>query len=284
MSIATVCIALAPHHEHLVSHAIESVKAQTVPVELKVFMDFQMRGAGYARNQAAEFVDTPFVVFLDSDDTLNATFIERCLLAYDKGHYVYTGWNAGKRHHMPKANTPYEGEGYHLVTTLIPTVAFNVVGRFDETLPGYEDADLHFKLLAAGLCGTLVPEYLVNYSAHGTRSKAFEARADKDTIRREVYNRHGGRETIMCCGNEGLLAPANPGAKQEGDVLAIATWGGIQTVASVTGARVYRSGNGAQLWVAPEDIEAQPKMFRRTYSIQDLTPEREDVLKSSGLI
>jgi hypothetical protein len=284
MAIATVIIPCSPNHEQFISAAIASVQAQTIPAEINVYIDKHERGAGYARNAGAANVDTPFIVFVDADDTIEPTFLEKCLTAYRKGHYVYTGWIAGERRVMPQSHTPYKGEGYHLVTTLIPTQAFKEVGGFDEDLPGYEDADLHLKLTSAGLCGILVAEYLVNYSPNGTRSRAFDARPDKVSFQKLVYDRHGGEKTIMCCGQEGIPAPSNPGEKQDGDVWAMTLWGGIQTVGSVTGARTYRGGNGNAMWVAKDDVDQQPHLFKRLFSVSDLTPNREDVLKESGLI
>lgn len=282
--VATVIIPVGNNHRHLVQYAIQSAESQTVACDMVPVFDTDQKGTSYARNQGAQHVDTPFVTFLDADDTLEPTFIERCLDAYSQGHYCYTGWTMGEKQVMPLALTPYKGEGWHLVTTLIPTAAFHAVGGFDESLPGYEDADLHLKLIAVGICGTLVPEYLVNYTHHGTRSRAFKAREDYDAIRQLVYDRNGGKQTIMCCGEVGMPAPSTPGAKQDGDVLAVAMWSGIQSVASADGSRVYRSGNRAQIWVSPADILARPTMFKQAQGVGNLTPPKEDVLKLAGLV
>lgn len=283
MSLVTVVIPVGYPHEHLVDVAIASVQQQTVTTSVIPYFDHQGRGAGYARNQGAAKVDTPFVVFLDADDQLEPTFIEKCLNAYTKGHYVYTGWQ-GLRPVMPAAENPYRGEGFHLVTTLIPTAAFRAVGGFDEALPGHEDADLYFKLIMAGVCGIRVPEYLVRYSPHGVRGKSFRDRADYETIRQQVYERNGGERIMACCGAQGQPVVGDPGSKQEGDVLAIAQWTGIRNVAGQGGARIYRGGNFSQIWVAPADIEARPDLFKRTFTVADLTPDSVDVLKESGLL
>ena len=220
--LVTVVIPVAPHHEALAANAIASVQRQTVLTAVIPYYDKQSRGAGYARNQGARDTDTPFVSFLDADDTLAPTFIEQCLNIYTKGHYVYTGWYAGSRPVMPDAQHPYKGKGFHLVTTLIPTVAYREVGAFDETLPGHEDADLHFKMMAAGVCGILAPDYLIHYSPHGARGKSFRARSDYETIRKQVFERHGGEQVIMCCGLPDAPGQALPmGEKHEGDVEAL---------------------------------------------------------------
>lgn len=281
-NIATVCIPVHPHHQHLLSAAIASAQAQTIPVDIAVYLDKDLRGAGWARNAAAASVDTPFLTFLDADDTLEPTFIEKCLEAYTKGHYVYTGWTDSKAI-MPDAVWPYKGDGYHLVTTLIPTAAFKAIGGFDETLPGHEDADLYFRLRMAGVCGTLAPYHLVNYSPHGIRSKEFHERADYELIKQQVYERNGGDRIMACCGQPGQPVVGGPGDKQEGDVLAIATWTGIRNQAGNGGSRIYRGGNFSKLWVSPADIAARPDLFKRAYSVEDLTPDKEDVLKTAGL-
>lgn len=286
-NIATVCIPVHPKHQNVLSAAIASTHAQTIPVEINVVLDKDLRGAGFARNAAAVNVETPFLTFLDADDTLAPTFIERCLETYTKGHYVYTGW-IGKNKVMPSAVLdPHKSAIFNIVTTLIPTAAFRAVGGFDETLPGHEDTDLHLKLMANGICGTLVPEYLVNYSANGIRGKtfreSFKSEKDYNDFLQSVYKRYGDAKIMGCCGTQGNPVVGDPGSKQEGDVLAIAMWTGIRNQAGQGGERIYRGGNFSPIWVSPADIAARPDLFKQTYSVADLTPDKEDVLKTSGL-
>lgn len=285
MSIATVVIPIAPSHVLLANDAIASAEAQTIPIDIVTYFDKDSGGAGYSRNQATQKTNTPFVIYLDADDILMPTFVEDCVQVYRKGHFVYTPWEFGNGViGYPDPVYPLKGKYGAHVTSLFPTAAVKAIGGFDETLPGDEDFDFIMRLMQQGLCPIYLNKPLFIYREHGQVSKKFYARADAQEIHNSIFQRNGGMETIMCCGNEGLPAPSNPGQKQEGDVLAIATWGGIQTVASVTGARTYRGGNGGQMWVAQADVEQQPKMFRRTYSVADLTPDKQDVLKSSGLI
>lgn len=282
--IATVIIPAAPHHFDTINRAIESVHRQTVPCDIVPYFDRESRGAGYARNQGARDTETPFITFLDADDTLEPTFMEKCLAAYERGHYVYTGWHTGQGTKIPDATEPFRGEAFHIVTTLLPTKAFNYVGGFDESLPGHEDTDLHLKLRAIGICGKLVPEPLVNYAPGGLRSRTFRQRADYLQIREMVYKRNGGEFAMGCCGTNGAAVPVNMGEQQPGDVLAVALWNGNRTEGSVVNpARVYYGGNGQRMWVNPQDVRAKPGLWQIVPSAADLTPPTEDILKSAGV-
>ena len=284
MNVATVCIPIALAHESLYYDALTSVQAQTIQCDVMLYFDKFSGGAGFARNQAAFHTETLFITFLDADDILEPTFIEECLEAYKPGHYVYSGWYAGDTVHMPMAKTPYKGDSFHLVTTLIPTVAFNAIGGFDEDLPGHEDCDLHLKLAELGICGILVPKPLIHYRPHGFRGNQFRASPEYQQIRQSVYDRNGGEKTIMCCGKDLPIVAGDMGEKREGDVLAMALWDGNRTEGSVADpSRKYRGGNGSSHWVHPDDIKARPTLWRRLHTNETLTPDKQDVLKAAGL-
>ena len=284
--VATVVIPVSPAHEQVMYRAIESVRAQSVRTSFHFVIDQDGRGAGWARNTGARAVKTPFVIFLDADDTLEPRFVEHTLWTYQRGRYVYTGWYAGEQVRLPAAKNPFAGEGFHIVTTLMPTAAFRAVGGFDETLPGHEDTDLHLKLAAAGVCGVLSPLPLVRYTPDGERSKRFRARADYLHIRKQVFVRNGGERTVMCCGQPDAPGEALPmGNHFEGDVQARTLWTGTRSESSwFNESRVYRGGNGAVIWVDPRDIQAQPRLFQRVYPIADISPDKADSLREAGLL
>lgn len=247
--------------------------------------DPDRHGAGWARNRGVEQVTTPFVFFLDADDWIEPHTIETLLRTYENGHYVYCGWHAGDRLHMPAAQTPFANGGYHLVSSLIPTAAFRYVGGFDESLPGYEDTDLFLKLARIRVCGKLKLEHLIHYTDAGQRSKHFLSRPDMLDIKDLVYKRNGGEFTVMCCGIPGTPTPLSPGDQQPGDVYALALWAGIHTEGSrVNPARQYRGGNGQPMWVNEADAKARPDLWKILPSSNNLTPDRQDVLSAAGLL
>jgi hypothetical protein len=301
MAIATVIIPVHPSHEHLVSAAIASVQAQTIPVEINVYLDKYERGAGYARNAAAENVTTPFLTFLDADDTLEPTFIERYLQAYEKGRYVYGAWFEGERVMRPRPCNPFlahdfgDGRGiiggYHHVTTLIPTAIFKELGGFDVDLPGMEDTDFFMRVHRNHICGVYVDEPLFryNYSGENSRGHVFKKHPDYDDIVRSIYERNGGILSMANCGKcGGSEAPAiQTSGRQPGDVPAETLYAPMSQVGRATGRWYDRKDHqfmGQVVYVDPRDVQAMPDLFRRVHLMEDLTPTREDVLKESGLI
>lgn len=283
-NIATICIPVGTYHESLYLDAFASAQAQTVECDVMLYFDREGRGAGYARNQAAKDTETPFIIFLDADDRLEPTYAEECLRRYERGKYVYTGWYAGDAIRIPAQYTPYNNGGFHLVTTLLPTAAFEAVGGFDETLPGHEDCDLYLKLAHIGICGELIPKPLVHYRPFGLRGKQFREHADYDAVRKAVYERNGGQATIMCCGKDLPMAQNNPGERREGDVLAMALWAGLRNEGSEADpSRVYRGGNGSLQWVNAQDVKSRPDLWRQMHTNETLTPDKADVLKAAGL-
>lgn len=285
-NVATICIPVSYYHENIVERAIASANAQTIPCDVMVYFDKERRGAGYSRNRAAMDTETPFIIFLDADDTLSPFYVEETLLAYQKGHYVYTDWNWDDGEIVTAGKCPMKsGNRFHCVTTLLPYQIFQVLGGFNEDLAGGEDYDFYMRAALLGICPLHVPKPLWQYRRDGQRGLSFHKSVESGRILWDIYERNGGDLTVMgCCDKPGVQSSSPMGEKREGDVLAIATWAGIRTEGSADGTRAYRGGNWQILWVNPADIEAKPHLFKKTYTVEDLSPERDDVLKKAGLI
>lgn len=296
MNIATIIIPYAAYHKEVVNNAIESAYAQTVKCAVIAEWDVAKGTPAFVRNKALA-VNTPFVVFLDADDTLELTFIEDCLRTYKDGTYVYTGWYEGDRVMMPRPCNPFLGHdfgdgrggvgGYHLVTTLYPTEPFKGLGGFDTTLPGMEDIDLYMRSQRHLLCGILCPKPLVRYNGEGeTRSKHFRALDEYQDIRDDIVLSNGGIESMAgCCGVVSGEAKANVEGAQPGDVPAETLYAPSTQFGRATG-RFYPRPQfmGQVIMVAPEDIAKMPDMFRKVETLRELAPQREVVLKESGLL
>lgn len=284
--IATIAIPCAPHHRDLVQHAISSAYAQTIPCAVRVFYDDDQRGAGYARNRLLEMVETPFVVFLDSDDTLEPGFVETCLKAYKPGYYVYSNWwqktPAGE---LVEQQAPLCDEWItdgktrmHLVTTLLPMAIPRRLKGFDENIPAIEDTDFYLRLRTKGYCGIRVDQPLVYYSRHGQRSKLFEQRSDRYKIREQVWARYEG-QIVGCCGSSTPISQAPAGERQSGDILAEALFPPRSEYGIVT-QRYYRPRyTGDRLWVARADAQARPDMWRMVEDPEAHTPDVDFVVK-----
>lgn len=266
MANATVIIPYSPDHEPLVERAVASVRAQTVKCEGMAILDRERRGPGHARNRGLARVTTPYVVFLDADDWLAPTFVERALAVIKSNRYVYTDWyQESDVKHAP--DKPWCGGSWHVITTLLPTEMAQAVGGFDETLPGAEDTDFYLKLVTRKWCGIRLAEPLFHYGAEGTRAKLFKASPDERRVMQMIGERYGGM--MGCCGVGASEDLPPVGEKQDGDVLAMAMWGGNRReMGRVTGRLYPRVGNGAQTWVDPRDVQAAPHLWQEIVQVE----------------
>lgn len=69
---------------------------------------------------------------------------------------------------------------------------------------------------------------------------------------------------MACCGANDPFTEAPSNEPFAGDVLAQALWNGNRVVMGKSTGRQYpRTGNGKQIWMAVDDIDASPHMFMR---------------------
>lgn len=257
----TVVIPVGKYHEAVAEHAIASCRAQTIPVEMTVIYDREGRGAGATRNRGLEQVKSEFVVFLDADDLLEPDYAERTLQAYDGKHYIYSDWMQDGKH-ISAPDCAFINRTWHVITALLPTAWVKHVGGFDETLTGGEDTDLFMKLRSNGMCGRRLAIPLMHYRTGGQRSKAFIGSAEFDRFIELMGKRYGGA-TMSCCGEYNPHDDPAVGDRADGDVLAVALWGGNRKERGRISGRLYpRAGNGAHMWVYASDIEASPHLWQ----------------------
>lgn len=264
MCLATFVLPVAPYHEGALSRALASIAVQTVPCETMVVPDTERRGAGWARNAGLAQVTTPYVVFLDADDTVTPDFVERCLAVRKRHHYVYTDFANERGQQFDAPDCAWTNRTWHCVTTLLPTAFARAVGGFDERLSAGEDTDFYMKLNAAGYCGQRLAQPLLIYDTGGQRSKVFADRATNERFLDLMKARYGGKR-MSCCGNGTMEIPMTPANEPfDGAELAQAQWGGNRVVRGrVTGRMYARCSHPATLWVDSRDIDAAPHEFQR---------------------
>lgn len=260
MPSVTIVIPVAPYHAQLLDRAVASANAQTIACEIFVYEDMELRGAGYARNKALAEVTSEFVVFLDADDEILPTFIERCLAVWKPGKYVYTDFIMDSA--VVKASDspwqPQNGE-WHVITSLLPTDAVKRAGGFDETVQGGEDTLLYWALTRSGVCGIAVHEPLFIYGKEGRRAHAFVNSPAYRPTMLGLIERYGEE---MCCGGDNPIKTFVP--DQPGDIAAIAMWGGNRRELGIITGRLYpRSGNGSLMSVDKRDVDASPEKWQR---------------------
>jgi hypothetical protein len=264
MADVTIIIPYAPHHEPLLSRAIESIERQTVPTLALPIRDDNKRGPAWGRNQGLAQVTTEYVGFCDADDWIEPEFVEQCLPILKPGTYAYTDWHFADNSVHPASNTPWRGkDDWHLVNVLMLTSDARRVGPFDETLACMEDTDWFLKAALYDICGQRVPLPLVHYTGAGRRSAQAVRNGQMETHRLKLKERYAYK--MGCCGgqdNPELLLPV--GQRQPGDVLAMALWHGNHVEHGKATGRTYpRLSWPRTTYVAPADIDRDPLKWRR---------------------
>jgi len=250
--VVSVIIPAGPGHERLVVDAIDSVDAQTfrlwecivvndtgsalpwVPSWVRVLDTGGVTGVAHARNLGISASKGRLFVPLDADDTLEPTALSRMFDVWEAfGGYVYSDWYEKWDKELKVWHTvDYDPDvlrrsALHTVTAMYPKAAWEEVGGFDETIPGWEDYDFMIRLASHCICGTRIPEPLFTYrKTTGTRSNENYAR--KDENREAILTRWGDtfKEGIMagcgsCRGGGGSVPASNGG--EEGVRMATAT-------------------------------------------------------------
>lgn len=292
--IATIYIPFAKYHESVVYNAFRSAVEQTV--ECAVEMDLSDGTPAKLRNRAQN-AKSLFVVFLDADDRIEPTFVEDCLRTYERGTYVYTGWNEGERVMMPRECNPFQAHdygdgrgmvgGYHLVTTLFPTEIFKYLGGFNEELPGMEDVEFYMRAQANGCCGILCPKPLVVYNGEGeTRGKRFKVHPEYEEVRRFVQTENGGISNMAgCCGVTSGAPNANLTGAQEGDIPAQTLYAPMTQTGRATGRWYPRPLFAGQvIMVDPRDVAMCQDLWKAVVDLSEIAPDNQIALREAGLI
>lgn len=257
----SVVIPVAPYHENVLSRALQSLALQSVPCQVYYGIDNEKKGAGFVRNRLLERVETPYVVFLDADDWLETTFLEEALKVIQPNHYVYTDWLEGSIEIVAPDN-PWCAEQWHLITTLCNTAEVKSVGMFDEWLGSLEDTDFWLRMTTSQICGIHVKKPLVHYGREGKRGKTAQEDGSANALRQLILERY--KNKVGCCGKPNPVKELYPvGAKQPGDIMAQALWGGNRTEHGRATGRMYPRMSYPKLtWLDPRDAQLSPNLWR----------------------
>jgi glycosyltransferase involved in cell wall biosynthesis len=185
------------------------------------------RGLSAARNTGTRYAAGEFVMYLDADDLLAPTYLERTT-AVLRGQplvgFVYSGIRlfGHDEHVWPSVAFDLRTlmvENFVLSHSVLRRMAWEQVGGFDTVhcLYGLEDWDFWLRLAAAGWRGWHIEELLVFYRKHG-RSMSDSLRLDQEwDARAEIIRKHPdlyGRRlaawATVRCARHGRLHPARP--------------------------------------------------------------------------
>lgn len=232
--IVSVIIPVGPGHEGYLVDALDSLTAQTYPFWEAVVIndtgkplnvdyapwarvyDNGRHDIASSRNIGIEKAKGHLLLFLDADDFLSASAIERMLQAYlenDGAKYIYTDWYNVTPGKEPSKNSarPYDRNktngSMHPVSALVRREHALAVGGFDSSLPGWEDWEFFVKMAIHGFCGQRLSEALLVYRLHsGKRREDSLARAAQSLeVMRERYADYytGAKQMAGCCGGDG---------------------------------------------------------------------------------
>ncbi len=161
------------------------------------------RGPGAARNAGVKLATTEFVVFLDADDTLDPTFVQKlhAAIADDEQQGFKVSHAYCQEVLTDQAHGTWKVPAWdpmlllvtnlHPITTLLRRSCFEEVGGFDESLGGnYEDWDLWLKLSERGYRGARVREPLFFWRRHSADTMVMRAVQTHDETFAKIIDRH----------------------------------------------------------------------------------------------
>ncbi len=158
-------------------------------------------GVAAARNLGVRLSASPYVVLLDADDVLDATYLERLGARLDDCphiDFVTSGIRAfGEAEYVwcPPACTwvqTFIRGGPH-VSSMFRRRVWELVGGFDERLGGYEDSDFWLSAIERGMSGEVIEEALLSYRVR-RQSRYREAIRESHYVstRKAIRLKHGG--------------------------------------------------------------------------------------------
>jgi len=156
-----------------------------------------------ARNDGIQRASGKYIMCLDSDDTLEPTYIEKCLVsletAPDRG-LVTTNIRAFGVENMLYEQEPYDALRLldaNMVSTaaMFRKEAWESVGGYKLNI-GYEDWDFWISLAERGYFGTYIPEALFNYRTATVSRYVEDKKKHRDNIR-NIHQLHPDYKKVV---------------------------------------------------------------------------------------
>lgn len=299
--VVSVIIPVGQGHQEYVKQALDSVEGQTFlrwealvindtgePLDLTGYPYARVTntsgaiGASAARNVGIEAATGDYTVFLDADDYLHPTFLEKAIRLYKQtGRYVYSDWymltkdGETKYHECPdfSPNLIFNIGYFHPITCLIPTAELKKY-RFDETMESWEDVTLYMDLIKGGLCGVRIPEALLTYR-YTTGSLREKGASNAAVLRADILARYeeyitGGKQVMCSCGSTTPPPEITPDMELVKVVMNTAESGKRDHYGSATGTR-YRRASGDVFYIRAEDQRVEPEKYQ---PVPDIQPEK----------
>jgi len=158
-------------------------------------------GLSAARNAGIAAASGRYIVPLDSDDLLSEGFLAPAVdalrrnpeLGYVAGHLRYFGLLDYT--HVPAGYVPHLSlvvNTHVRATALFKREALMLVGRYDVSLPAFEDWDLHVRLALAGYTSDILPLEAHRYRRHAESMTFSSSNAMRRELLQYLMKKHLG--------------------------------------------------------------------------------------------
>ena len=169
---------------------------------IKVIDHETNKGPGAARNTGVGASSAPYLYFLDSDDLIEPTTIEKCLwflVSYRRYKFV-SGWSVGfgAQEYLWKKGF-HHGEEFlqsNLATgrAMVSRPAFELAGGYDESITGgLEDWDFWLRCANQHMWGSTIPEFLDWYRRredHSSRWLNWDSGRRQKKFRKDLQRKY----------------------------------------------------------------------------------------------
>lgn len=175
---------IPPRAHTMLPRALKSIADQTMPAAaVSVAFDLCKQGAAHTRQRALDAAQTPWVAFLDDDDTLYPPYLETLhQLQRDTGADFLWGWFDGNDvfpQHRGRQMDP--ADPHHTTMTVLVRTELAKTVRFTQREPMHADwsgEDWQFILgcVEAGARFAHTPDVLWTYQTHGSHTSGLATR------------------------------------------------------------------------------------------------------------
>lgn len=183
-------------------NTISTIKNFITDKESIMLVDQKNQGQSRTRNTGAKNAKGKYLLFLDSDDKIDSTFIEKCVNVLEKNpktkivysQSAYFGAREGEWKLPEYELKSFLRNNCIPITALIQKQDFDNVNGFDESLTFFEDWELFLKIIIHGGKVYRIPETLFFYRQHPEKT-SLTNHAVKDRLmlsknKLMIYNKH----------------------------------------------------------------------------------------------